>query len=58
MRTVENTRPAGYGRDLNWFLIAYLLMLIGTLMLVHVLQPESDGTASSSRSPVHQHQRV
>ena len=40
--------------ELSWFLIAYLLMLLGILMLVHLLQPERSGPGSSSRSPAHQ----
>jgi hypothetical protein len=46
-------RPGPEG-DLSWFLIAYLLMLLGVLLLVHVLQPEREGSVSSSRSPIHQ----
>ncbi|HEX5957134.1 MAG TPA: hypothetical protein VFY92_00570 [Hyphomicrobiaceae bacterium] len=43
------------GRGLSGFLVSYLLLLLGVLMLVHVLQPAADGVAgSSSRSPVHQ----
>jgi putative Mn2+ efflux pump MntP len=40
--------------ELSWFLIAYLLTLLGILMLVHALQPERERSESSSRSPVHQ----
>lgn len=40
--------------ELSWFLIVYLLTLLGVLLLVHVLQPERQGSGSSSRSPVHQ----
>jgi hypothetical protein len=46
------------GRELSWFLIAYLTLLLGVLMLVHVLQPERDGPGSSSRSPVHQERQT
>ena len=42
------------GHELSRFLIAYLMMILGVLMLVHVLQPEREGPGSSSRSPVHQ----
>jgi hypothetical protein len=59
MRTVNDTRPAGTGTGLSWFLIPYLVLLLGVLMLVHVLQPDRGGSASSSRSPTHhQQQRV
>jgi hypothetical protein len=40
--------------ELSRFLISYLLALLGILLLVHVLQPEREGSATSSRSPVHQ----
>jgi hypothetical protein len=34
---------------LSRFLIGYLLMLVSTLMLIHVLQPDREGTRSFSR---------
>ena len=40
--------------ELSWFLIAYLTMLLGVLLGVHLLQPVSEGPGSVSRSPVHQ----
>ena len=40
--------------ELSWFLIVYLLTLLGVLLLVHLLQPEREGPGSSSRSPIHQ----
>jgi hypothetical protein len=42
------------GHKLSRFLLAYLALLLSALMLAHVLQPEREGTDSSSRSPVHQ----
>jgi hypothetical protein len=46
---------SAYGRhELSRFLIAYLMMLISVLLLVHALQPEREGPGTSSRSPVHQ----
>jgi len=43
--------------ELSWFLIVYLLTLLSVLLLVHLLQPEREGSGSSSRSPVHQDRR-
>jgi hypothetical protein len=43
--------------DLWRFLILYLGVMFGALLLVHVLQPEREG-GSSSRSPGHQEQRA
>jgi len=40
--------------ELSPFLIVYLLTLLSVLLLVHLLQPEREGSGSSSRSPVHQ----
>lgn len=40
--------------ELSWFLIVYLLTLLGLLLLVHLLQPEREGSGGSSRSPIHQ----
>jgi hypothetical protein len=51
MRTHPNAHG---GRGLSRFLVAYLLMLLSGLMLVHVLQPERQEMGSSSRSPTHQ----
>jgi hypothetical protein len=34
---------------LSRFLIGYLLMLVSILMLIHVLQPDREGTRSFSR---------
>ena len=45
-------------RDLSWFLIAYLLMLLSVLLAVHMLQPERSGPGSSSRSPVHKERQT
>lgn len=44
---------APVGHELSRFLIVYLLMLLGVLMLMHILQP-AGGSGSSSRSPVQQ----
>jgi hypothetical protein len=41
--------PNAYG-GLSRFLIAYLALLLGVLMLVHLLQPDREGLARSSRS--------
>lgn len=41
-------------RELSWFLIAYLTVLLGVLLSVHLLQAASDDAGSASRSPVHQ----
>jgi hypothetical protein len=41
-------------RGLSWFLVAYLTVLLGVLLAVHVLPPAWDGPGSASRSPVHQ----
>jgi hypothetical protein len=46
-------RPNPEG-ELSFFLIAYLLGLLGALLLVHLLQPERESSGSSSRSPVRQ----
>jgi hypothetical protein len=35
-------------RELSWFLIAYLMMLLGVLLGVHLLQP-TEHTAESSQ---------
>lgn len=51
MRQHSNPNP---GRELSWFLVAYLMTLLSVLLLVHVLQPEREGPGSSSRSPIHQ----
>lgn len=50
----ERDAEAGAENELSFFLIAYLLSLLGALLLVHVLQPErEEGAGSSSRSPTH-----
>lgn len=41
-------------RDLSWFLVVYLLALLGILLAVHVLQPAWEVRGSASRSPIHQ----
>jgi hypothetical protein len=51
---MRSTSNAHGGQALSRFLIAYLTLILGVLMLVHVLQPVRDGAGSSSRSPVHQ----
>jgi len=40
--------------ELSLFIIIYVLTLLSLLLLVHFLQPEREGTGSSSRSPIHQ----
>jgi hypothetical protein len=45
---------APVGNELSRFLIVYLLMLLGILMLMHILQPAGHVSGSSSRSPVQQ----
>jgi len=49
----QRWKPSPEG-ELSFFLIAYLLGLLGVLLLVHLLQPEREGSGSSSKSPVHQ----
>jgi hypothetical protein len=44
--TMRNPSIAYGGSGLSRFLIGYLLMLLGTLMLVHVLQPQREGGSS------------
>ena len=51
---MRNTSNVHGGHALSRFLVAYLTLILGVLMLMHVLQPARDGAASSSRSPVHQ----
>jgi hypothetical protein len=41
-------------RELSWFLVAYLTVLLGALLGVHLLQPAPDGAGSASQSPAHQ----
>lgn len=50
----ERDAEASAENELSLFLIAYLLALLGSLLLVHLLQPEREGSGSSSRSPTHQ----
>ena len=51
----ERHSEASAENELSFFLIAYLLSLLGALLLVHLLQPErGEGTGSSSQSPTHQ----
>jgi hypothetical protein len=54
MRATQRDSRTGYGTGLSRFLIAYLLGLVGALLLVHLLQPDREGSGSSSHSPVHQ----
>jgi hypothetical protein len=42
---------------LSWFLIAYLTMLLGVLLAVHVL-PAWGGEGSALRSPAHQERQI
>jgi hypothetical protein len=42
------------GHGLSRFLVTYLVMLFGALMLVHALQAQGTDAGGSSRSPVHQ----
>jgi hypothetical protein len=42
--------------ELSWFLIAYLLVFLSILMLIHLIQPDREGPRSLARSPVHQEQ--
>jgi hypothetical protein len=44
---------AHVGHGLSRFLVTYMVVLFGILMLVHAMQPPRE-PASSSRSPVHQ----
>ena len=41
-------------RELSWFLVGYLTMLLGVLLGVHLLQVVSEGPAGTSQSPTHQ----
>jgi hypothetical protein len=43
-------------RELSWFLVAYLTMLLGVLLGVHLLQVVSEAPAGTSQSPTHQEQ--
>jgi hypothetical protein len=36
---------------LSWFLVAYLVMLLGVLLGVHVLQPAAEHPAGATKSP-------
>lgn len=42
------------GDEISFVGIIYLIGLIIVLLLVHVLQPDREGSGSSSRSPIHQ----
>ena len=53
--TMRNPSIAYGGSGLSRFLIGYLLMLLGTLMLVHVLQPQREG-GSSMRLRLQRHE--
>jgi hypothetical protein len=45
-------------RELSWFLIAYLLMILGVLLGVHLLQPAGDRPNGGSRSWTHQQRQT
>jgi len=51
---MRNHRRGELQVGLSWFLVAYLTMLLGVLLAVHVLQPTGEAPGSASRSPVHQ----
>ena len=53
-QTIEPRRGVSFAGELPWFLFGYFLVLFGILLLIHLLQPQRDGSFSSSRSPVHQ----
>jgi hypothetical protein len=55
---MRNNRKGDLQTGLSWFLVAYLTMLLGVLLAVHVLQPALAGPGSAWRSPVHQDRRV
>jgi hypothetical protein len=40
--------------ELSWFLVAYLTMLLGVLLGVHLLPFVSEGPAGTSQSPTQQ----
>jgi hypothetical protein len=45
---------SGLQRALSWFLIAYLAMLLGVLLGVHLLQWGAERPAGASRAPSRQ----
>ena len=47
---------SGLQRELTWFLVAYLAMLLGVLLGVHVLQ--SGAPAGALQTPARQHRLV
>lgn len=57
-RAMRHDGKSEIQQELSWFLIAYLMMLLGVLLGVHLLQAGWERPGGASRAPAHQDRQI